>query len=58
VTTAELEQVWRRCAPDLLAALIRRCATSTPLKMLYKTRYLRQPGNGPSRGCPTTPRAG
>jgi hypothetical protein len=51
VTADELEQVWRRCAPDLLAALVRHYRDFNDAEVLCKMHYLQQRSNGRSTEC-------
>ena len=57
-TTAELEDVWRRESPHVLAALLRRHGDYATARTPLRRRWRPPPSSGRARGCPTVRAAG
>jgi RNA polymerase sigma factor (sigma-70 family) len=57
VTSADLEQVWRRCAPDVLAALLRRSGDFAAVEDAVQEALLAAARQWPSGGTPDDPKA-
>jgi RNA polymerase sigma factor (sigma-70 family) len=57
VTSADLEQVWRRCAPDVLAALARRSGDFDAAEDAVQEALLAAARQWPADGPPDNPKA-
>jgi RNA polymerase sigma factor (sigma-70 family) len=57
VTSGDLEQVWRRCAPEVLAALLRRTGDFDAAEDAVQEALLAAARQWPADGTPDNPRA-
>ncbi|WP_157978387.1 sigma-70 family RNA polymerase sigma factor, partial [Nocardia aurea] len=57
MTSAGLEDVWRRCAPDVLAALVRHCGDFDAAEDAVQEALLAAARQWPADGMPDNPRS-